>query len=101
MLVLTVTTDVKSPGAFPVFSMLTSSTDEALGPPFFKEVLIACLLSGKTFIKLCFVLWEVFNNNKVGHNWSPSTIVVFTSITDDLVRCGQSDKHFFPLEYYG
>jgi hypothetical protein len=100
MLVLAVTTDVKSPGAFPVLSMFTSSTDKALGPPFFKEVLIARLLSGKVFIKLCFVFWEVFNSNKVGHSWSPSKVVVFTSITDDLVRSGQSDN-FFSLEYYG
>jgi hypothetical protein len=100
MLVLTVTADVEPPGTFPVCSMFTSSADESLGPPLLKEVIIACLFSGKTFIKLCFVLWEVFCNNNVGHSWSPSMIVVFTSITDDLVRCGQLHKSF-SLEYYG
>jgi hypothetical protein len=100
MLVLTVTTDVEPPGAFPVFSMVTSSADEALGPPKFKEVIIAGLFSGKTFIKLCFVFWEVFKNHNVGHSWSPSRILVFTSITDDLVRCGQSQT-VFSLENYG
>jgi len=74
--------------------MFTSSTDEPLGPLGFKEVIITCLLSGKTFIKLYFVLWEVFSNHKVGHNWSPSIVVVYTSITDDLVRCGQSHDSF-------
>jgi hypothetical protein len=99
MLVLTVTADVNSPGTFPVCSMFTSSADKPLGPPVFKEVLIACLFSGKTFIKLCFILWEVFNNHNVGHSWSPSRYVVFTSITDDLVRCGHSYKSSL-LEYY-
>jgi len=80
MLVLTVTTDVKSPGAFPVLSVFTSSTDKALGPPFFKEVLIACLLSGKTFIKLGFILWEIFSDYKVGHNWSPSLKLLFLPV---------------------
>jgi hypothetical protein len=94
MLVLTVTTDVQSPGTFPVRCMFTSSTDKPLGPLGFKEVIITCLLSGKTFIKLYFVLWEVFSNHKIGHNWSPSMVVVYTSITDDLVRCGQSHDSF-------
>ena len=100
MLVLTITTNVATSGTFPVFFMFTSSADESLWPLVIKEVVIACLFSGKTLIKLCFVFWEVFNNNNVGHSWSPSRIVVFTSITDDLVRCGQSQT-VFSLENYG
>jgi hypothetical protein len=65
MLVLTVSTHIEAPGAFPGFSVATPGADKTLWPSALKQILKTALFAGKAVVKLNLVLGKIFNHPRL------------------------------------
>jgi hypothetical protein len=65
MLVLTVSTHIEAPGAFPGFSVATPGADKTLWPSALEKILHTTLFAGKAVVKFNLVLGKIFNHPRL------------------------------------